>query len=57
MSDLLRRRRRESADQRLDRLIAMEAQVRSCGSTMEVRRLRVMEAEATIWGLEMQMLR
>ena len=26
----------------------MEAQVRSCGSTMEVRRLRVMETEATM---------
>ena len=47
MSELLRRRRRETADQRLDRLIEMESQVRSCGATMEVRRLRVVGQEAT----------
>ena len=46
MSELLRRRRRENPDQRLDRLIAMESQVRRCGTTMEVRRLRVVDQEA-----------
>ena len=48
MGDFVVRRRRETADQRLDRLIAMEAQVRNGGTTMEVRRLRVVEAETTM---------